>query len=61
MDNPKITITCMLTNGSVGLSTTFCAEKIKSILVYEEADRSITKFVPEPNKYAEGEDKNDKV
>ena len=62
MNDPKATITCMLTDGSVGLSTTFCCgEKIKSILIYEEVDRSITKFVPEPNKYNEGEEENDKI
>lgn len=61
MNDPKTTITCTLADGFVGLSTTFCCgEKIKSILVYEEADKSITKFVPEPNKYDEGEE-NDKI
>ena len=61
MENPKITITCTLDDGSLGFSTTFFGEKVKSILVYEEVNKSITKFVPEPNKYDEGEEENDKV
>lgn len=61
MNDPKTVMTCRLTDGSTGLSITYHGgRKIKSILVYEEVDRSLTVFVPEPNKYNEGEE-NDKI